>query len=626
MADRTAFLQESAPSAAPVGSSAVGLDTPTGRPPTLQWCDLRFTVPGGQEILKGVSGQLKPGELSSILGPSGAGKTTLLNVLAGRQRTSGGGYQLNGNIEFGDQVLQPEEIKRRVAYVMQDDTLLPTQTVREALLFSAAMKLPGSSREEREGKVERLLTSLGLERCADTGIGSSLVKGISGGERKRTSVGVELITNPSVVFLDEPTSGLDSFAAFQLVKLLLQLAARGRIVCCTIHQPSSDTFELFDRVTCLRRGSVLFQGPNKNLLKELSDNGIPCPAGYNVADWLLCIAQTREDTPAMEDLNDAVGDLRRKTSVSSSPRAAEQEATMPAEVRRTAFCRQLALLTRREALNVWRDKKSFGARMGTTLGQAILYALIFPGVADSEEKLAKMAADSPVYEAYGNISSSLGSEFGALVGLSIAAFFGASQPLLLSFPLERPVFLREYSSNMYSVSAYFLSKTAVEVTVTLVQNLALFLITYWVLGLRGNFFELVLATWLMAISSASMALWIGCTVSTPSSAVQLAPAISVPQILFSGLFVKSDQLPGYLRWVQYGCSLKYAINLLCISEYGDLSVPVPGAAAYEGTSFLKGQDINKDDSWIYIVVLLAIFVGFRLLAVFALKSKAKYVF
>merc|ERR1712216_590213 len=138
---------------------------------------------------------------------------------------------------------------------------------------------------------------------------------------------------------------------------------------------------------------------------------------------------------------------------------------------------------------------------------------------------------------------------------------------------------------------------------------------------------MIASTWLMAVSAASMALWVGCIVSTPSSAVQLAPAISVPQILFSGLFLKSKDLPIYLRWVQYVCALKYAINLLCIIEYKDVNLVGPNGQPTDfGTQFLESQDINKDLWWVYVLILFAIFVGFRTLALIALKSKGRYVF
>mmetsp|Transcript_82140 Transcript_82140/g.183223 ORF Transcript_82140/g.183223 Transcript_82140/m.183223 type:complete len:128 (-) Transcript_82140:64-447(-) len=127
----------------------------------------------------------------------------------------------------------------------------------------------------------------------------------------------------------------------------------------------------------------------------------------------------------------------------------------------------------------------------------------------------------------------------------------------------------------------------------------------------------------MALAAGSLALFVGCAVSSASSAIQLQPAISVPQILFSGLFLKSSQLPPYLRWIQYVCALKYAINLLCICEFAGLSAP---SAPDVGTEFLKSQDIDQDMWWLYVLVLFGIFAGFRVLALTSLKRKSQYVF
>lgn len=141
---------------------------------------------------------------------------------------------------------------------MQDDALTATATVRECLLFSANLRLgAGVSVEDKEALVDEVLVELGLNKCRDTFIGSERSKGISGGERKRTSIGVELITDPSLVFLDEPTSGLDSYSAYKIVELLKALSHQGRCtIMCTIHQPSSEIFLLFDNCIMLKSGFV----------------------------------------------------------------------------------------------------------------------------------------------------------------------------------------------------------------------------------------------------------------------------------------------------------------------------------------------------------------------------------
>ena len=191
-----------------------------GEPAYLGWSDVSFTLAprvvkhSGKDprILKGLSGAASPGEVVALMGASGCGKTSLMNVLSGRA-TSMGGHVVTASISINGQTVRPEELGPKVAYVMQEDSLTATATPREALDFSARLRLPPSvTADERKRMVDELITILHLENCADTMIGNDMIKGISGGEKKRVSIGVELITQPSIIFLDEPTSGLDSYA------------------------------------------------------------------------------------------------------------------------------------------------------------------------------------------------------------------------------------------------------------------------------------------------------------------------------------------------------------------------------------------------------------------------------
>ena len=225
-----------------------------GEERSLEWHGLSFTI-GEKKILSNVSGMIQPGRLTGVFGPSGSGKTTLLNILAGRQNTKGPKMSLSGRITTGGALLDPVSFRGNIAYVMQDDALLPYETPRECFHFSASMRLPQDVSPLRRSEfVESLLSTLSLQRCAATIVGSELVKGLSGGERKRTSVGIELITNPKMLFLDEPLSGLDSYAAYTLVGALKDLAQANVPVLCTVHQPSSEIFARFDDVIMLHAG------------------------------------------------------------------------------------------------------------------------------------------------------------------------------------------------------------------------------------------------------------------------------------------------------------------------------------------------------------------------------------
>lgn len=231
---------------------------------TLSWSEVCYTVvkkdgpPWNRrektlQILQDVSGIVYPGEILAIIGSSGAGKTTLMDILASRNKEGAvtGSIRVNGKA--------PDKYFRRISgYVTQDDCLLATQTVRETLDFYAEVRLPRSvSPAQKKNRVENIIDALGLEKVRDSRIGDSAARGISGGEKKRVNVGSELITDPGILFCDEPTTGLDSFNAQSVMQHLRELANQGRTIICTIHQPRSTIFELFDKILLLSRGAVI---------------------------------------------------------------------------------------------------------------------------------------------------------------------------------------------------------------------------------------------------------------------------------------------------------------------------------------------------------------------------------
>jgi ABC-type multidrug transport system ATPase subunit len=225
----------------------------------ISWADVNFKV-GDKSILTDCYGSVPAGSVCAIMGPSGAGKSSLLNVLAGRSSTRLG-ISVTGDVSVAGKKINPVKFRQQIAYVMQDDALMPTATTREALEFSASLRLPAdTSRERIKELADNTIKDLGLESCADVMIGGAMIKGISGGQRKRASVGVEIIANPALLFLDEPTSGLDSYSAGNLVKLLKTIAAKNAAVLCTIHQPSSEVFFEFDLCIFMKEGRIFYHG------------------------------------------------------------------------------------------------------------------------------------------------------------------------------------------------------------------------------------------------------------------------------------------------------------------------------------------------------------------------------
>lgn len=253
-------------------------------PATLHFSNVSYTI-GGKKVLDNISGALKPGQVMAIMGASGAGKSTFLDILARKSKRG----NVEGKILVNGAELSDGQYRRLIGFVDQEDTLMGTLTVYETVLYSAMLRLPREmSVEAKKIRTLETMEELGILGIRGSRIGEAGRRSISGGEKRRVSIACELVTSPSILFLDEPTSGLDAFNAINVVESLVALARNyRRTVVFTIHQPRSNIVALFDQLVLLARGKLVYGGPAPACQTYFESVGYPCPAGFNIADFLV---------------------------------------------------------------------------------------------------------------------------------------------------------------------------------------------------------------------------------------------------------------------------------------------------------------------------------------------------
>ncbi|KAI9726812.1 MAG: hypothetical protein M1828_000668 [Chrysothrix sp. TS-e1954] len=362
----------------------------------LSWHDVTVTVTDrttkqSRNLLRNISGEAKAGEVVALLGPSGSGKTTLLNTLARRNTTSSG--NVSGLVLTDGAQLSEKAYRQATSYVEQEDTLIGSLTVRETVDFSARLSFPRTvTKRERLSRVDSLLQAFGLAEQADTLIGTPLRKGVSGGQKRRASVASQIISNPKILFLDEPTSGLDSVASFEIVSHLRKVAKQyNLIIVASIHQPSTTTFNLFDKLLLLSQGRTCYYGSLEDVGPYFASIGCPIPSHTNPAEHLL--EMTNIDFKASND-NDAQQQLdaihtqwdqrgltitAREKRDGPSSRGESLQGPNKLSITRT--------LLHRLFIKSYRDVVAYGIRIAMYMGLAIMMGTVWLRLSTTQESI-----------------------------------------------------------------------------------------------------------------------------------------------------------------------------------------------------------------------------------------------
>eukprot|EP00756_Hemistasia_phaeocysticola_P040249 Hpha_TRINITY_DN16853_c3_g2::TRINITY_DN16853_c3_g2_i1::g.150483::m.150483 len=572
------------------------------------WEDVTIETKKEKPLLHLQGGIARPGEMIAVMGPSGAGKSLLLNALAGRAP----GVEVDGEFRINGAGVSAKELRARVGYVMQEDALLTTQTPEEILAFSAALRLGMSAGTERDELITNTLTLLGIEHVRDVPIGSTLdleasEKGrVSGGQKKRVAIAQELLSRPGILLLDEPTSGLDSFTAVRLMSIVQEIARSGVAVVCTIHQPAPAVFALFDRVHFLSAGHLILEAPVPRVSDWLAKNGAPVPEGANPADCALEMLQSNDIEELLK-----MAETDTEIEILSPPKLPLPP--LPQDEGGAGCCHALHMLLQRDARHKIRERTSLIARFGSTLLLNLLGGLIYFQAGKT------WGADGDPKE----ISAAVQNHFGALFFLAVNTMMLNAQPPLVAFLPERPVFMREYACGTYGVFPYVLSKLLIEIPLLLVGISIGLGLQFALVGLQGDFHVLFLWLFLFSMAASAVSFLLGAAASNSEVAINLLPLMLVPQILFSGFLASTTSMPVWIRWVQWTCAMKYAMNLILLEEFDSTNVPA-SRVAYT-SAVLERTDVNgtTDNRLFYAFVLLGLGIILRLATVKILRKRAR---
>jgi ABC-type multidrug transport system ATPase subunit len=397
-------------------------------------------------ILKPLTAEFRAGSLNVIMGPSGSGKTSLLNNMAGRLKDDlSTRYKKSGTMTFNGAEPSQDVVHSVCSFVTQDDdALLASLTVRETLRYAAGLRLPKwMSKEQKMQRAEEIMLKMGLKDCADNLIGNDLIKGISGGEKRRVTIATQVLTEPRVLLLDEPLSGLDAFTALSIVDVLRGLASEGRTLVVTIHQPRSDLFTHFGSILLLARGGhPIYAGPSKDMLSHFAAQGYQCPRHINPADFALDLITVDLQHEAREVASRAKVRKLIESWSSDMFRAAQSGSiATPAELGSLArepssFTAAYSILVRRMARNMFRQPDIMIARIMQVVGLGLVLALYF----------------APLKNDYFAIQNRMG----FLVEIAPLYFVGMLNNIAV-YPIERDVFYRDYDDRIYGVEAFFMT-------------------------------------------------------------------------------------------------------------------------------------------------------------------------
>ncbi|KAL9681994.1 hypothetical protein QQ045_013787 [Rhodiola kirilowii] len=606
------------------------------------------------DLLHQITGYAPKGCVTAVMGPSGAGKSTLLDGLAGRIASG----SLQGEVSLDRRDMTPSMVKRTSAYIMQDDRLFPMLTVGETFMFAADFRLGNMSKADKRKRSETLIEQLGLSTYINTYIGDEGTRGISGGERRRVSIGVDIIHGPSLLFLDEPTSGLDSTSAHSVIEKVHDIARAGSTVILTIHQPSSRIQLLLDHMVILARGQLMYQGAPNDMGIYLGRLGRKVPQGENSIECLIDLIQeydqseygveaiaefvlTGSKPPALNDDYSVISTVvatptpprysraspngfyaasdifaGTPTPQSSDFSVSERHYRTPVRTPKSSndqtpkfensFLTETWFLMRRNFINIRRTPELFLSRLMVLTIMGIMMATMFTNPKPDQQGVTD------------RISFFI---------FTVCLFFFSSNDAVPAFIQERFIFVRETSHNAYRASSYTIASLITYLPFLALQAGVYAGIVWYALKLRCAFFYFFLVLYVSLLSTNSFVVFVSSVV--PNFILGYAAVIAFTALffLFCGYFVNRDDIPPYWSWMNKISTMTYPYEGLLMNQYqtNETFAPNPSGGNLTGNDLLRGLHISVDESakWKHILILLGWAVLYRLLFYIVLRFFSK---
>nr|B9G300.2 RecName: Full=ABC transporter G family member 52; Short=OsABCG52; AltName: Full=Pleiotropic drug resistance protein 18; Short=OsPDR18 [Oryza sativa Japonica Group] len=562
---------------------------------------------GRLELLKDISGSFRQGVLTALMGVSGAGKTTLLDVLAGR-KTSG---YVQGSITISGYPKKQETFARISGYCEQNDIHSPNVTVYESLMFSAWLRLPveidSATRKMFVYEVMELVEILSLK---DALVGLPGVSGLSSERRKRLTIAVELVANPSIIFMDEPTSGLDARAAAIVMRAIRNTVDTGRTVVCTIHQPSIEIFESFDELFLMKQGGEeIYVGPigrqSCELIKyfEAIQGVSKIKDGYNPSTWMLEVTSTTQEQRTCVDFSQIYKNSelyrRNKNLIKelSAPPEGSSDLSFPTQYSQLFLTQWLACLWKQH-LSYWRNPPYIVVRYLFTIVVALLFGTMFWGIGKKRQN-----------------QQTLFSIMGAMYSACMAMGVQNSSSVQPAIFVERTIFYRERASHMYSALSYALGQVAIEFPYIFLQTIIYCVLVYAMVGYEWTCAKFLWYLFFMFFTLSYFTFY-GMMMAglTPNNAMSAVVSTAFYNIwnLFSGFLIPRIRIPVWWRWYYWMCPVAWTLNGLLTSQFGDVNDKFNNGVSV--SDFIESYFGYKQDLlWVAAVAVVSFAILFAFL-------------